>query len=241
MTFSEFMNQAWADHADRPSEVAERLQSSQAHAETSADVIGLAGLLTHIYGEHLGQWAQGVAALEKLQILDSDAAFAIRRSIASLKLSSGDASPLDGLSLSDRVRVLAVSASALTGQKQTERAAEFFNEALATELPDDDPAIRALAITSNNLACALEEKPNRSIQESAFMIRAAIAARKFWQLAGTWIHVERAEYRLANSYLKAGDIERARFHARECLRICELNGADEFEMKYAREIVSQTT
>lgn len=37
------------------------------------------------------------------------------------------------------------------------------------------------------------------------MLLAAQTARKFWEQAGTWLQVEKAEYRLSMTYLQAGD------------------------------------
>ena len=47
--------------------------------------------------------------------------------------------------------------------------------------------------------------------------------------------IERAEYRLSMSYLKAGDAEQALVHANECLRICTENGALPLDMFFAHE------
>jgi hypothetical protein len=38
------------------------------------------------------------------------------------------------------------------------------------------------------------------------MIFAAKTTRKYWEIAGTWLEIERAEYRLAMTYLAAGDL-----------------------------------
>jgi hypothetical protein len=71
------------------------------------------------------------------------------------------------------------------------------------------------------------------------MILAAQASRRFWELAGTWIHVERSEYRLANTYLRAGDVKKSVHHAEECVRMCHENNADADELKYANEIFAK--
>lgn len=68
---------------------------------------------------------------------------------------------------------------------------------------NDHPAFRALAVTGNNLACTLEEKNHRSLQETELMILASRTARKYWELAGGWLEISRAEYRLAMNYLQA--------------------------------------
>jgi hypothetical protein len=73
----------------------------------------------------------------------------------------------------------------------------------------------------------------------ATMFAAAAIARRAWERAGTWVHVERAEYQLALCHAVAGDGEAARFHARACLAICESHGADAVERFYAEEALAR--
>jgi hypothetical protein len=53
------------------------------------------------------------------------------------------------------------------------------------------------------------------------MLQAAALARRFWGRAGGWLEAERAEYRLALCWLRAGDADRARSHAQACLAIVQ--------------------
>jgi hypothetical protein len=126
------------------------------------------------------------------------------------------------MSASDRIRVGAMAASNLA-ERDTTRAQRLLQDALELAqragLPASDPMNRALAVTGNNLACALEEKAARSAEERALMILAAQTGRRYWELAGTWLETERAEYRLAMTWLQAGDPPRAREHAQACLAI----------------------
>ena len=64
---------------------------------------------------------------------------------------------------------------------------------------------RALAVAANNLASSLEERSTRSAGERELMILAAQTARHYWGRAGGWLETERAEYRLAMSWVQAGD------------------------------------
>jgi hypothetical protein len=130
----------------------------------------------------------------------------------------------------------------MAGQKRTGDAVRWFDEAIevASYGPSkDDPASRALAVAANNLACTLEEREGRSKTETSLMLRAAEAARRYWEIAGTWLHVERAEYRLAISNLAAGRSRGALEHAGTCLRIVEENGSDPVEMFFAREALAR--
>lgn len=244
MTFEEFMNQAWDDHGAQARAVATRLADGLPLATSSAHLLQLAVLTTHVYGEHLGDWSGGLSALRSLRassLVDSEVDAGLKRSTAVLELGGRTRETLDEFSKSDQTRVLATAAAAVIGQNETARGEKLLKDALklAEDLPREDAANRALAVTANNLAGALEEK-RRSPEETNMMIEAAHVARKFWDIAGGWMQVERAEYRLAKSYLAAGDRKTAHNHARECLRICEANQADEAELKYAREIVEET-
>ena len=96
--------------------------------------------------------------------------------------------------------------------------------------------IRALAVTSNNLAATFEQMPTRSDGETATMLDAARAARDYWSRAGGWLETERAEYMLAKCHLAAGDAKAALMHAQNCTAICEANDADAFERFFAQSV-----
>lgn len=126
-----------------------------------------------------------------------------------------------------RVRALALAADHLHAHDAGAAAARLQQaQALAAALPlaGDDPACRALAVAGNNIAAALEELPQRSAAQRALMLQAAHCGRRWWARAGTWLQVERAEYRLAMSHLAAGDPAAARAHAQACLEGVRANG-----------------
>ena len=102
-------------------------------------------------------------------------------------------------------------------------------------LPVADPMHRALAVASHNLACTLEDKVDRSTDERPLMILSAQASRQHWEHAGTWLEVERAEYRLAMTWLQAGDLAQARQHAQSCLAIVAANDAPALERFFGHE------
>ena len=222
MDFDSFLNQAWDDHAADAAGVAERLAAQVPERTTdAAQVTALANLVHHVYGEHLGRWADGRALLQRLAAhpactAGSAAVPALARFQASLSLCEGLADERAAMTPSDRIRVTALAAANLA-ERDTPRASALFAEALAETdragLETADPTHRALAVTGNNLACTLEEKPHRTPAERALMIAAAQAARRFWALAGGWLETERAEYRLAMTWLQAGDPALARHHA----------------------------
>lgn len=243
MDFDTFMGKAWDDHAADAAAVARRLDDGIALVADEPQLNQLMNLGQHVHGGHLGQWEQGIAFVDRLTALpayapDGTSGQARTRTIASLQLAAGEAAHLDALSTSDRIRVLAMGASSLA-ERDTARASALLQQALdlaqRADLPASDPMNRALAATGNNLACALEEKPNRSADERALMILAAQTARHHWAIAGTWVETERAEYRLANTWLQAGDLARAREHAQACLEIVAANNGAALERLFGWE------
>jgi len=247
MDFDTFLNQAWADHADAAQAVAERLADALPLVGDEAQLNRLMNLGQHVYGEHLGQWHQGIAFVERLTRLpafapDGASGQARTRSLASLRLAAGEAAALDGLAASDRIRAAAMAAASVA-VRDTARAGRLLQDALdlaqRSDLPASDPMHRALAVTGNGLACTLEERPGRSSDERALMILAAQTARHHWAIAGTWLEIERAEYRLAMSWLQAGDPAQARTHAQACLEIVAANDGAALERLFGWEALGR--
>lgn len=247
-SFEEFLNQGWNDHATKTTEVAGRLTTAYAFVESADQIPRLAQLVTHVFGEHLGEWKKGIEILLQLKTIpqltgtSAEAGLgALDRSVVVLELSCGRRTSVDDLPLSDQIRVLTTAASALREQRDPERAQIYFRNAMDKAhlgLQKDDPANRALAVTGNNLACALEEKTARTSVETEFMILAAQAARKYWEIAGTWMEVERAEYRLSQSYLKANDFAKSLEHAKNCIEIATANNAPPLELFFGYEALA---
>jgi hypothetical protein len=230
MDFDAFTDQAWTDHATDSAAVAARLQASGlALVGNAQQLAGMAHLAHHVFGSHLARWQDGIDFQQQLAALPccadgSNEALAIARHVAALRLAGGLGDDRAGASTSDRIRLTALAANNLAEHDAT-RAAALLEEALAMAetagLPDGDPCHRALAIAGNNTASTLEEKPKLSAEEKRLMILAAQTGRKHWAIAGTWLETERAEYRLAMSWLKAGDTAQARQHAQNCLEIVQ--------------------
>lgn len=249
MDFASFLDQAWADHATQAAAVAQRLQSEGlALLKDEAHVGSLAFLAQHVHGQHLGRWDEGSAFQQGLAALPlvaagSPTAQTLQRHIAMLKL-AGSQAPLDpSLSASERTRLAAMTAAAL-GLHDGPRAAAMLQAAVAgaAALPDTDPAVRALAAAGNNLASTLEEEPCLDEAQRRLMLEAAMVSRAAWARAGTWLEVERADYRLAMSCLKAGSLDRARAHAQHCLSLVQAQpepGAPALEHFFAWEAMSR--
>jgi hypothetical protein len=231
MDFETRLQQAWAEHTTDAAAVAERLRGRALDwIGDEPQALALAPLAHHVFGEHLGRWQDGIAwhraAAELPACAASDAVQRmLRRHVASLRLCADQADERAALALSDRVIVDVLAAGNLA-ERDTPRAADLLQQAAseARDLPATDPAVRALAAGANNLAAALERKPARSQAERALMIAAAQVAHAAWSRCGTWLHAERAEYRLAMTWLQAGDAARARDHALVCLALVAAQG-----------------
>ena len=246
MTIDSFLKTAWNDHADRPQEVAERIAASSHLVETPEQLAAFARLLTHVYGEHLGQWTRGVELLESLRSHPAAAAHpagvrAIDVGAAALRYCSGDASASAALPTQDQGSALVNASSALAARDELARAIAAYEQALrlAQEAPaPEPPAMRILAAGGNNLAVVLEAKVDRSPSETHAMLVAAEAALTYWKQAGTWLEEERAQYRLARSRLQAGEPAAAVQSAECCVAVCERNGAPPFERFFAHSVLA---
>ena len=246
MSLDAFLQAAWAEHADHPQVVADRLAASVHLVQLPADVRPFAGLVAHVYGEHLGQWQQGIAVLDLVRRAPGfDGSTAadepLARWIATLRYAGGDAAALQPLPVQERVAVLANAAAMFAGQHDFRGAIGAYREALRLAeggLPAGSPAIRSLAVAGNNLAVALEARATLDAAEREGMLVAAQGGLAYWKQAGTWLEKERAEYRLSRSLQKAGEAEAAIGAAQRCIEICRRNEAPAFEMFFACAVLA---
>lgn len=242
MDIQTFINQSWSDHAKNPQAVADQFENQIQNLKKTEDIVPFLNLISHVYIEHLCSWKRGKEILIQLQThpLNNSSATqtALNRSIATFDYLIGEKSDLSKFSFGDQVRILATSASGFAASQDILKSKNILEMAVSiasTKLDEKDPAYKPLAMAGNNLACQLEEKLNRSSDETSLMLMAAKTARQFWEKAATWLEVERAEYRLSNSYLSTGDFKNAVHHAELCLEICNKNSADAMELFFATE------
>ena len=232
MDFDTFIDQAWTDHATDAAAVAVRLQTEGlALLSDARQLSSMAQLAHHVFGSHLARWQDGIQFQQQLAALpycagNSAESQAIARNVSAMRLAGGLGDDRPVATVSDRIRLTAIAANNLA-EHDAARAAALLEEALAmaetSGLPDSDPHHRALAVAGNNMAVTLEDKPMLSAEDRRLMILAAQTGRRHWAIAGTWLETERAEYRLAMSWLKAGDNAQARQHAQNCLQIVHAN------------------
>lgn len=247
MNFDAFLKTAWADHGDRPQEVADRLATSIHVVETPEQVAPFARLLAHVFGEHLGEWERGIALLQSLRdtaaCAGDAAALAVAQRMATLRYAKGDTAELLALPIEARICALAEAASMLSGRGAFGDAIAAYGEATRLAEPQPaagSPANRALAIGGNNLAAALETKIDRTAVETEGMVAAAEGGLKYWKVAGTWLEEERAEYRLARTLLQAGRPTAALACAERCVAVCESNSAPAFERFFGYALLAVT-
>ena len=244
MNFDQFLQQAWSEHGDNAWAVGERLKSARDLLTEPAQVPGLARLMVHVFGEHLGDWAAGNRELALLQqhcAADEQAAGAVRIGLAALSLAQGQVPQGARLADQERVAALCSASSICLGRQELQNASDLFDLGvkLAQLLPETAKGFeRALAVAANNLACALGELALRDEAQTAQMLKAAQTARRYWAIAGGWLEVERAEYVLAKSLLRAGQLAQAAQHAVACLELCQANQAPAFELFFAHEIAA---
>ncbi len=231
MDFDSFIGRAWDEHLSDSAAVAARLlREGRPLARSAADFGALAQLAHHVQGEHLGDWAGGILALNALAaepavLADADVAATNQRYVVSLQLAAaepGVESRLAALPADERIRVQALTAATLAPHDVTRAGALLHQAAAAHEaaaLPDADPATRALAVSGNNIAATLCEAEVLDDAQRRLMIDAAQLGSRFWQRAGGWLQHERAEHRLSEAWLKAGDARQALLHAQRCLVI----------------------
>lgn len=247
MDLKTFVADGWRDHADDARGVADRLGEGLALVTDEADVASLAALANHVFGGHLGAWREGLAFFDRIPelpsfVVNGTSGQTLRRCTASLALAAGIEDKRPGLPVSDGIRVGAMAAASLA-EHDAARATTLFGDAIeqarSAGLAAADPTNRALAVAGNNLASTLEQKAGRSPAERELMILAAQTARHYWAIAGTWLETERAEYRLAMTWLQAGDLAQAREHAQVCLEIVEANGSIALEAFFGWEALGR--
>ncbi|MCW5609749.1 MAG: hypothetical protein KIS83_03530 [Rubrivivax sp.] len=230
----DWLNAAWDRHADAPREVADELQRRAATLPDDADGAMAVRLAEHVLLAHLDDapaLQRLLAALPAGTALDAAAA----RARWGLAVLAGEGTPPV---LPDAARWGALQNVVLAllqrGQVGAARECLLADEAAAAA-SEDAAARRAYAATANNVAVDLRLGPRGDAARDALMLDAAALARRAWERAGTWMHVERADYQLAMCHAVLGQGEPARAAARACLAACEREGADAAERFFAHE------
>jgi len=259
MTLDEFVSKSMEQHTADAEGVFARLPEGVALVSEPAHLPPLAHVISHVSGEHLARWADGIALLESLERLPVfDAATpqgkAVLRQKAVLHRCAGDVESSERFlaaaavggdvpAASDRIRMLAIASTAFAFQGRMDEARRDFEEAVALAAygpTKEDPAARALGVTAHNIAVTFENRDAPTDDERALMLRGAFVSREFWRIAGGPTEAGLAEYRLAMSHLKAGDAATALTHANEYLRIADDNGKEPGDVFFAHEAIARS-
>ena len=244
-TITEFIDQAWNDHAGNPQGVAARLPQAVALLEQAPDKTGdFAQLAEHVLVAHLGDgdaMARCLASLAPWAARHPVSGPALVRARLAAALVRGADAPAEPLPRAAAIRAHGSAVCGLASRGDVAAARSLMQSAAAlgrdTSAADQD-AHKALAACYHNLAAQLEEGP-RGAERDALMMESAHLSRSTWAEAGTWINVERADYMLALCAIAMGDASQAVMHARSCLAICEANEADAFERFFAHEALGR--
>lgn len=227
-----WLDDAWNLHDREPQSVIAGLADRAATLPDDDDGAEALFLAEHVALAHL---ADGEALERLLPRLPAHAALApgLQRARWTLDQLAGRATA--DLPDAARWRALGnlVLALALGGRVADARAALFAPEAEALAHAEEG-ARRAFASSANNVAGGLRSAP-REAGRDALMIDAAMLARRAWERAGTWMHVERADYQAAMCLAVAGQGQAALRHAEACRVRCEAEGADAYERFFAHE------
>jgi len=225
-TLRSWLDQAQARHTQQPAAVAAELADLAGALPADADGVAAIVLAEHVWLGHLAD-ACGlhnfVARLPgALRVADTTAP-AVQRAVWAQALLAGQ--PV--LPLPDALRWRALQnvllAMALQGRSAAALPLLLADEDLAAG-HGSDAAGRAFAATANNLASDLCAGARGDDARDALMLAAAKLSRRAWGRAGTPLHVERAEYRLALCHASVGQGAAALQHAHQCLAMCRVLG-----------------
>lgn len=232
-----FLDESHETHARQPRAVADALLTRAATLppdDLGAEAVRLA---EHVL---LGHLADADALRHFLQALpppSSDGAWSEAQARAQWACAAlADESKATTLADAPRWRALqnVVLALAATG-RVAEASAQLAREAAAAATHPEADARRAYAACTNNVALELREGPRGDAARDALMLEAAALARRAWTAAGTWLHVERADYQLARCHAAIGRGAEALAFANACLEACVANGAGADERFFAHE------
>jgi hypothetical protein len=232
-----FLDEAHEMHPRQPRAVADELLARATALptdETGAEAIRLA---EHVMLAHLGDGGALQRFLQALPAPSADTAWSEAEARAQWALAalSGEAAA-PRLPDAARWRALQDVVLALANSgRVAEASARLSCDATAAMSHADAQARRAYAACTNNVAQELREGPRGDTARDALMLEAAALARRAWMAAGTWLHVERADYQLARCHAALGRGAEALAFAQACLDACVLNGATADERFFAHE------
>lgn len=236
-TLRALLDRAHEHHANTPQAFADALAAHASSLGADAEGAEAIRLAEHVMVGHLADAGSLKSFIDALPAALAQAELTrptVQSAALCIALMRGDAAPgapprLRWRSLHNVALGLALTGRALLAEQLLVRDE---HEALAHP---DAPARQAYAAAANNLAVGLRTGRRGDAASDALMITAAETSRRAWERAGTWLHVERAEYQLAVCHAVLGQGRQALHHAQLCLALCSAQGADALEHFFAHE------
>ncbi len=225
------------DHAEQAAAYADALMSRAAGLPVDADGADAIRFAEHVLLAHLADvpaLQRFLAQLPPAALQAEDTAPAVQRARWCIARLLDQPEPELAPALRWRSLHDAVMAAVHLGRCAEAGAWLRADEAAAMACADPS-ATKAYAVSTNNVALDLRLGERGDASRDALMLEAAAIARRAWQAAGTWVHVERAEYQLALCHAAAGQGAAAVVHAQACLQLCEAEQADAVERFFAHE------
>ncbi|MBK1713012.1 hypothetical protein [Rubrivivax gelatinosus] len=231
-TLHDWLEQAWERHDTQAQELAHELLARATALPDDEDGADAVRLARHTMLSHLarpGLLHAFIASLPAGAKLDP------ARSRAEWALAQVEGRPAEPLPEVVAWGLLGdvVPAELLLGRLDSPRVRLLPLETRATNHPDP-AARRAYAATVHNVTHALRLGPREPALD-VLMIEMAELERRAWERAGTWMHVERADYHLALCHAVLGHGAEAQRHAAACIAACEAHDAEASERFFAHE------
>ncbi len=197
----------WQEHTKQPTAVAARLRERLACPMGEQDLIELAALATHVFGEHLGDWQAGMGYLDQLVDAHGDAPAESLRRIdrqhAVLERLEDVNASLDRFDANDRLYITALALPAITLQRSVAEAETAVAEAMHLLASNDCHAYRKLfGVVTANLVCDLLDRSALSAARRRLLIVLAEKSHALWLQEGDETDREKSAFRLMQSYQK---------------------------------------
>jgi hypothetical protein len=207
--FAQFMAGQWKMHTKQPQVVQDELRKLQVTTLSESELIEVGALACHVHGEHLGDWAAGVAYIESLATSRRTISDATRQRLwrqrAILLKASHDICDLEILDAADRFHVLTLATPAAVLMGDPTYAATIYTEALAllALFADVSEPERLFGVMTANLTCDLIERPDLLPQQQSILLTLAEKSYAIWQRIGDEKDKDKAWFRLTQSYIAA--------------------------------------
>jgi len=189
----------WKAHTKSPEDVRQRLVDRLTAPLTAPQVIATAALACHVFGEHLGDWIEGLEYLDTLRAahpnMGSDAESRVARQAAILRRCASDDADLCLLADSDRFYVTVLAMPALALHEPADRAARALEDAEIL-LMNGDGDRRLLAVVTANLICDLLERYDLKPGQRDFLTVISERSGDLWHDIGGAADKAAADYRL---------------------------------------------